>query len=165
MKNLCFQIRHTPRGTDWHAGRERPGRLPNGRAGRRLSRRVKSEEWRVKMTTKQLAEVYKGHDRKAMAACALEAAERIEYLDERLAILTCGEVHGRDHAAGGMTPAQLVWTLRESGSRSLIAAYGSQIAETLEVLDGLVALYSGGMDPGMPSGVKMCLTDRADWPG
>lgn len=117
------------------------------------------------MNTKQLAEVYKGRDRKAMLACALEAAERIEYLDERLAILTDGEVRGRDHTAGGMTPAQLVWTLRSSGSRSLIAAYGGQIAECLAVLDGLVAMYSGGEDPGMPSRVKRCLTDRADWPG
>jgi hypothetical protein len=117
------------------------------------------------MTTKQLADVYRGKDRKAMQACAIEAAERIEYLDERLAILTDGEVHGRDHAAGGMTPAQLVWTLRSSGSKSLIAAYGNAIAEMLQVLDGLVALYSGGMDPGMPSGVKMCLTDRLDWRG
>jgi stage IV sporulation protein B len=48
------------------------------------------------MTTKQLAEVYKGRDRKIMQACALEAAERIEYLDERLAILTDGEVHAYD---------------------------------------------------------------------
>jgi hypothetical protein len=32
-------------------------------------------------------------------------------------------------------------------------------------LDGLVAMYSGGEDPGMPSMVKRCLTDRADWPG
>lgn len=100
-----------------------------------------------------------------MQACAFEAAERIEYLDERLAILTDGEVHGRDHAVGWMTPTQLVWTLRESRSKSLIAAYGGQIAETLEVLDGLVAMYSGGEDPGMPSMVKRCLTDRADWPG
>ena len=117
------------------------------------------------MTTKQLAEVYKGKDRKAMQACAFEAAERIEYLDERLAILTGGEVRANDHITGGMTPGQLIWTLRASGSRSLIAAYGGAIAETLEVLDGLVALYSGGTDPGMPSGVKMCLADRLDWPG
>ncbi len=117
------------------------------------------------MTTNQLAEVYKGKDRKAMQACAFEAAERIEYLDERLAILTDGEVRGRDHTVGRMTPAQLVWTLRESGSRSLIAAYGGQIAECLAVLDGLVAMYSGGEDPGMPSKIKRCLTDRADWPG
>ena len=117
------------------------------------------------MTTKQLADVYRGKDRKAMQACALEAAERIEYLDERLAILTDGEVRANDHIVGRMTPGQLIWVLRENGSRSLIAAYGGQIAETLEVLDGLVALYSGGTDPGMPSGVKMCLADRLDWPG
>lgn len=117
------------------------------------------------MTTKQLAKVYKGRDRKAMQACALEAAERIEYLDERLAILTDGEVRGRDHTTCWMTPAQLVWTLRASRSKSLIAAYGDAIAECLMALDGLVAMYSGGEDPGMPSMVKRCLTDRADWPG
>ena len=117
------------------------------------------------MTTKQLAETYKSKNRKAMLACALETAERIEYLDERLAILTDGEVRAREHLAGGTTPAQLVWTLRESRSKSLIAAYANAIAECLEVLDGLVAMYSGGEDPGMPSRVKRCLTDRADWPG
>ncbi len=117
------------------------------------------------MTTKQLADVYRGKDRKAMQACAFEAAERIEYLDERLAILTDGERIVRHTTAGGMTPAQLVWTLRKSGSKSLIAAYGNEIAECLAVLDGLVAMYSGGEDPGMPSMIKRCLTDRLEWPG
>ena len=117
-----------------------------------------------KVTTRELAEVYKGRDRKAMAACRLEAAERIEYLEERLAILTDGEAHVRDHTIGGVTTAQLVWTLRESGSRSMIASYAAYIAEMLLVLDGLVAMYSGGQDPGEPQRVKRCLTDRAGWP-
>ena len=117
------------------------------------------------MTTKQLADVYRGKDRKAMLAFAFEAAERIEYLDERLAILTDGKDCARYHTSGWLTPAELIWTLRDNRSKAMLAACSNMIVECLMVLDGLVAMHSGGRDPGEPQVMKTCLTDRTDWPG